>query len=54
MLCLFELRTTSYIKNFAALKSMSIICMARSMSLIGIGGIWLLSLVCLLMRIKTF
>ena len=54
MLSLFELRTTPYIKNLAALKSMSIICMARSLSLKGIGGIWPLNLVCLLMRIKTF
>ena len=32
---------------------MSIICLIRGLSLIGIGAIWLLSLVCLLMRITA-
>ena len=38
-------------KNLALLRHMNIICLMRSLSLIDIGAIWLLSLVYLLMRI---
>ena len=40
-------------QNLALLIPMSIICLMRGMSLIGINAIWLLSLACLLMRIMA-
>ena len=40
-------------KNLALLLRMSIICLMRGMSLMSIGAIYLLSLVCLLMRIMA-
>ena len=49
MLRAFEKITKT--KNLAMLKHIRIICLTRSLSLIGIANIWLLSLVCLLMRI---
>ena len=38
-------------QEFSSAKPMSIICLMRGMSLLCIGVIWLLSLVCFLMRI---
>ena len=44
---------TPYNTKLALVRPMSIICLTRSLSLIDIDGIWLLSLVYLLMRILT-
>ena len=53
MLQSFEKCTTltPYGKNLAVLKPVRIICLTRSLSMIGIADTWLLSLMCLLMRL---
>ena len=53
MLLLFDrcAAMTSWSENFAALEPVSVVCWIGGPSLVGVGVVWQLSLVCLLTRI---